>query len=255
MNDVLCKWISEDMRTKNDTYWTVNIPNELPEEDTLELCRKGLFHYVSDPLLAVFLKGYHNCNDYSSLYKVVDEGKSVEGIDKCGATKLTLVKELEIPEVTLNQKIAFAILCALEVYKEIRFVTWAKNWLSGQARSNKSVEVIKNFLVNARVATPFNDYRMCAFPYVEHAIFQDSICSAIYIAFGILDLHEAVKENYNYNYALKDVEWSICSSLSAAISAANPVPLLQSESALEYVKHRTRSINLKEMVRKAMEIK
>ena len=130
MDEVLCKWVSKDMKTRNKTYWEVGVPNELPEEDDLWLCEPGLFHYCKHPLIAVMFKEFHNCDFYTKLYKVVPEGRIIEGIDKCGATKLTLVEQLEIPKVTLKQRVAFAILCTLEVYKGASFIRWANNWLS-----------------------------------------------------------------------------------------------------------------------------
>ena len=43
---------------------------------------------------------------------------------------MRLIKEIEVPNITLTQKIAFGILCALEVYKVEDFVKWANNWLN-----------------------------------------------------------------------------------------------------------------------------
>ena len=110
MNEVCCKWASEDMRTMNDTKWEVGIPNELPEEDNLELCKEGLFHYYEHPLIAFLFKDHHVPTTYTKLYKVKPEGKIVKDITKCGSTKLTLIEELEIPKITSDQKIAFGIL-------------------------------------------------------------------------------------------------------------------------------------------------
>ena len=44
-------------------------------------------------------------------------------------------KSLVCPCDNINQKIAFGILCALEVYKDEKFRTWADSWLSGSDRS------------------------------------------------------------------------------------------------------------------------
>ena len=140
MNQVLCKWVSEDMTTMNDTKWKVGVPNELPENKNLWLCSKGLFHYCKHPLIAVMFKNFHRCKSYTKLYEVLPEGMIVDGWDKCGSTKLTLIQELEIPSVNNIQRIAFSILCAKEVYKEPKFVDWANNWLSGKNRSQDVAE-------------------------------------------------------------------------------------------------------------------
>ena len=106
---MLCKWVSEDMKTMNDTKWEVGVAKELPEKDDLELCEEGLFHYFRHPLLAVLLKDFYYCGCYRKLYQVKPEGKFVKDWDICGSTKLTLVKELRIPQVTYVQKVCILI--------------------------------------------------------------------------------------------------------------------------------------------------
>lgn len=137
MDKLCCKWVSQDMTTKNDTKWQEGVPNELPEGHDLMLCYPGLYHYYEHPLLAVMFKDHHVPTNYTKLYEIKVEGTVVEGWDKSGATKLTLIKELEIPEVTLINKVAFGILCALEVCEDPTFIDWANNWLSGKERSKE----------------------------------------------------------------------------------------------------------------------
>ena len=124
MSQLNCKWVSRDMTTRNNTKWEVGVPKELPERNNLKLCEEGLFHYFPHPLLAVMFKASSKCVNYSKLYEVKPEGKIVEGWNKRGSTKLTLVKELEIPQITDVQLIAFGVLCALEVCKQKDFVSW-----------------------------------------------------------------------------------------------------------------------------------
>ena len=148
MNQVLCKWVSEDMKTRNDTFWEEGVPNELPERNNLKLCNEGLFHYYKHPLIAVFFQYSYACADYSRLYEVLPEGKIVEDWSKCGSTKLTLVKELEIPKVSVIQTLAFTILCALAVCEDPIFVGWANNWLSGKDRSKESTEATYDIMIS-----------------------------------------------------------------------------------------------------------
>lgn len=190
MNQVLCKWVSENMMTMNDTKWVVGVPNELPEKDKLMLCEPGLFHYMKHPLIAIMFKYFNLCEDYSKLYEVKPEGKIVEGWDKCGATKLTLIKQLEIPKITDAQQVAFGILCAKEVYKEPKFVSWADKWLSGEDRSEQSNKTADaNFFISYRLTD--DDY--CAASYATraalHANFEsyrhywpDTVTRAAYFA-------------------------------------------------------------------------
>jgi hypothetical protein len=60
---------------------------------------------------------------------------AVDGGLKVGYTKMQLTKELQLPNVTTNQRIAFGILCALEVYHLPEFTKWANDWLSGKDRT------------------------------------------------------------------------------------------------------------------------
>src|SRR5205823_448610 len=53
---------------------------------------------------------------------------------------LTTVKKIALPVVTTEQKVRFAILCALEVYKEPSFVAWAADWMSGKDRIQRAAE-------------------------------------------------------------------------------------------------------------------
>jgi len=55
---------------------------------------------------------------------------------KFGTTKLTTIKEVSLPVITLTQKIAFSILCAIEVYYNDEFLYWADNWLKNIDRTS-----------------------------------------------------------------------------------------------------------------------
>jgi hypothetical protein len=48
---------------------------------------------------------------------------------------MTLLRELELPVFTVEQRVEFAIKCAMKVYQEPGFVKWAKGWLTGKDRS------------------------------------------------------------------------------------------------------------------------
>lgn len=146
MEKLYCKWVSDDLTTMNDTKWEINIPKEfpVPKRDDLELCPEVFFHYFCHPLLAVMFKEKYGCESYSKLYEVSPGGKILEYLHHYfgSSTKLTLIKELEIPNVNDIQKIAFGILCVLKVYKDPKFVSWANNWLSGEDRSNQAAELV-----------------------------------------------------------------------------------------------------------------
>lgn len=66
------------------------------------------------------------------------DGIAVHDGTKGGCHEMTLIRELPVSEITLNNRIAFGIYCALSVYKDDTFEKWAHNWLSGRDRSRTS---------------------------------------------------------------------------------------------------------------------
>jgi hypothetical protein len=132
-----CKLTDQDLRTYNDFQW------ELEKTETIdtkggELCSNDFFHYYTDPLLAVILNPIHACIENPRIFLVKPSGETKDdnGL-KMGSKELTLVEEIELPEITKVQKIAFGILCALEVCKEPDFIKWATGWLDGSDRSTE----------------------------------------------------------------------------------------------------------------------
>ena len=134
MTQTICKLTDENMQTYNKTQWQLQQWQETDGSE--ELCSPGWLHYYSHPLLAAFLNPIHADFATPRLFEIEIAGKIKEdhGL-KLGCTKLRLVKEIAVPAVTLEQRIKFGILCALEVYKDAKFVQWANNWLDGTDRS------------------------------------------------------------------------------------------------------------------------
>ena len=129
------KLTTQNNFTMKKTLWGENVSHSVSGKG--ELCSAaGWLHAYSHPLLAVLLNPIHANIKNPKLWEAYGSGlkKSDHGL-KLGFTKLTTKKEIALPVITDTQKIAFAILCALEVCKEPRFVTWANNWLSGKDRT------------------------------------------------------------------------------------------------------------------------
>ena len=133
------KLVNQQLTTFNGCQWKIGIPKETSGEG--DLCSSGWLHYYHDPLLAVLLNPIHADIHNPRLFTCLVEGgqKDDRGL-KGGCTKLTLIKEIPLPVVTKNQKIAFGILCAQQVYSDNGGVwdNWAEKWLSGEDRSEKS---------------------------------------------------------------------------------------------------------------------
>ena len=71
---------------------------------------------------------------------------------KGGCSKLTLTKEINLPQLTKTQRIACGILFAQQVCKDEEWNTWATNWLNGTDRTRKSA-VNTSGAVDAAITT------------------------------------------------------------------------------------------------------
>jgi len=135
-----CKLTTQEMTTHKGFQWEIGKKEVITTEGG-ELCSPDYYHYYSDPLLAVFFNSAHANIINPRLFRVDVGGEilSDKGL-KFGSKELELIEELELPEVTLTQRIVFGILCALEVNKYTEFELWATAWLDGTDRTENSAE-------------------------------------------------------------------------------------------------------------------
>jgi hypothetical protein len=150
------KLTDENLQTHNYTQWQIGEWKETNGEG--DLCGPGWLHYYSSPLLAVLLNPIHAGFENPRLFEieVAGEIKEDRGL-KFGCTKMRLVKELELPAVTMEQRIKFAIYCALEICAEPEFVKWANGWLDGTYRSRAAVTEIAVWAANVVDAAAATD--------------------------------------------------------------------------------------------------
>jgi hypothetical protein len=109
-----CKLTDKNDKTKNNTQWGEGVTHTTSGEG--DLCTFGWIHYYDSPLLAVLLNPIHGDFQKPHLWKVKVDGRIKEdhGL-KFGATSLTTLKRIELPEITTEQRVIFGILCAVEV--------------------------------------------------------------------------------------------------------------------------------------------
>ena len=132
----LYKLTDANAQTYNKTQWGEGITHEGTGEG--DLCGPGWIHAYTDPLLAVLLNPIHGDFKSPRLWEAEGEvGKEDLGL-KVGCKKLTTTSEIPLPVITIEQKVKFAIYCALEVYQEPSFITWANEWLENKDRSRAS---------------------------------------------------------------------------------------------------------------------
>jgi len=148
----LYKLTDKEGKTRNDTQWADGVTNEAKKSGKGELCSEYYIHAYTHPLLAVFLNPiYGDIKDYRLWEAKGRIAKTDYGL-KVGCKSLTTIKEIEPPQVTLVNKIAFGILCALEVNEDPRYKQWAENWLSGKDRSAAAATLSASAAWTARAA-------------------------------------------------------------------------------------------------------
>ena len=131
------KLTKQDLTTYANTKWVLNEWKETSGNG--ELCTGGWLHCYTSPLLSILLNPIHANITNPKLFKCEVEGKYLGDYGrKEGWTRMRIIEEIEVPQLSEINKIAFGILCALEVYKNKKFVLWANNWLENKDRSKES---------------------------------------------------------------------------------------------------------------------
>ena len=128
------KLTDENGKTRGNTQWGPGVTHEAAGNG--ELCSKGWIHVYSYPLLAVFLNPIHANFQHPRLWRCEVGGRHRDdrGL-KHGWQRVTTVEEIELPVVTMEQRVRFGILCALHVAPPAPWCEWARKWLSSADRS------------------------------------------------------------------------------------------------------------------------
>jgi len=131
------KLTDQNSQTKNNTQWGRDVAHEV--SGTGELCSSGWLHCYEDARIAVIMNPIHGNYDNPQLWEAEAEGEIKRDRQlKMGCTKLITLKQIPIPKINTEQKVEFAIRCALEVYHDTAFVKWAENWLNNTDRTAKA---------------------------------------------------------------------------------------------------------------------
>ena len=129
MSEIRYKLTDENQCTYKGFKWEKN--KWYKTNGTGPLCTAGWLHCYSDPLLGMFLNPIHANFKNPKVWKVEVKGESITDIGlKEGWTKMRLLEEVSVPQISTEQRIRFAILCAKVVYKEEKWNTWVDDVLS-----------------------------------------------------------------------------------------------------------------------------
>jgi hypothetical protein len=149
----LCKLTDQNGRTYKNTQWGKNVTHTAKEIGR-DFCTEILIHAYRTPVLAVLMNPVHARIKNPILWEsrggvVLDDGTKV------GCKSLTTIKKIPVPHVTREQKVRFAILCALSVYNGADFAEWAHLWLTAKDRTkDTALAVLEVVVTEDSVAKP-----------------------------------------------------------------------------------------------------
>jgi len=143
-----CKLTDKNNRTFGGTQWGEGVTYRATGDGNT-LCSKDVIHVYDHPLKAVMFNPVHADFKKYNLWecrvgKVVVNDKLKVGVKQC-----TTIRQIEAPVITTEQRVRFAIYCALKVYHDESFEEWANNWLSGQDRSAEAAEAAAEAVAEA----------------------------------------------------------------------------------------------------------
>jgi hypothetical protein len=153
------KLTDQDNMTYNNTLWGEGVTHET--DGSGELCSPGWLHFYHSAELAVMLNPAHADIKDPKLWECEAEGQFLDdhGL-KGGCTRLTTIREIPLPEITLERRIRFGILCAQKVFGGRNEVwdKWSEDWLSGRDRRDRSLESARAAAYAARDAAEYAAY-------------------------------------------------------------------------------------------------
>ena len=133
------KLTDEQGMTHGDTQWGEGVSHEA--SGVGGLYGPGWIHCNDDPLIALLMNPIYTEFRSPRLWKALAEGPTLDNSGlKRGVRKLTTLREITLPEITLEQRVTFGILCAKEVYTESEWNTWADEWLDNTNRSSEAAK-------------------------------------------------------------------------------------------------------------------
>ncbi|MEN6550233.1 MAG: hypothetical protein ABFE07_29665 [Armatimonadia bacterium] len=125
-------------QTHGGCQWGEGVTHTAPGGGAL--CTKAWIHAYTSPLLAVLLNPIHGRFTPEAMRLWECEG-GIGATDhglKVGCTSLTTIREIPVPQVSCEQWVSFAILCAKEVCTDDGWTEWAGSWLDGDRSQVKS---------------------------------------------------------------------------------------------------------------------
>jgi len=121
---------------RGKTLWGENVT--LKVEGKGEICPLGVIRCYRDPYLALFMSPIYDKYNAIKLWeaetpKIIYDDGTISDV-----RELTTIKEIPLPELTIDQRVMIAVKCAGLVFINTKFDTWALRWELGKDRSAAS---------------------------------------------------------------------------------------------------------------------
>ena len=145
------KLLTQEMISHSYTTWEIGESITIAKKG-VRMCSDQVLHCYNHPALAVIFNAIHADIFNPKLFEIsVDKIVNTDGL-KFASKSQTLIKEISLPEITLEEKIEFAIKVVKLVYKDKSWNYWADAWLSGEDRSKNSTDAALAAALAADVA-------------------------------------------------------------------------------------------------------
>jgi len=162
------KLLSKEMTSHNNTKWEIGVPISILKEGNT-MCSGEVLHCYNHPLLAVFLNPIHANIKEPRLFEIeVDKIVNSDGL-KFASKSQTLLKEIPLPEISLQKKIEIGIKIVKTVNKNEKWNLWADQWLSGENRSITAADAAAYAAANAADAAANAAYAAAAYAAAAYA--------------------------------------------------------------------------------------
>ncbi len=132
------KLLDQELKSNNGTFqWEIGKTYTIDKPGN-KMCSDEVFHCYNHPVLAVLFNPTHGFIDNPRLFEIeVPEFVNNDGL-KYASKSQKLIKEIDLPVISMEQRAEFAIRVAKMVCKDEAWNSWADKWLSGEDRSRES---------------------------------------------------------------------------------------------------------------------
>ena len=198
------KLLTQEMTSHNYTTWEIGVPITIAKEG-VEMCSDQVLHCYNHPLLAVIFNSIHADILNPKLFEIsVDKIVNTDGL-KFASKSQTLIKEISLPEITLEEKIEFAIKVVKLVYKDELWNSWADAWLSGEDCSKNSARTAARAAARAARADIAYAAAHSAARAASYASYAADAAAASYAADAAAGVADCTDDKNEFNQKMIDI--------------------------------------------------